>query len=337
MSYLLKEITDSSYDDVIEQVGAYFTQSSLYKNFQAGRNLTVKTFVITESDIDLAYFQIIIAPLLKNYRQIYLPHGPVLLTDQWSENLLQFLKQELTNIAKSHRAVFVRLDSPADIFSSFFIPAPSLAYHTALAQPRFEWVMDISNADNFKLDTLPKEVRYSIRTAEKRGVTTKVISHNLSDYLDDFYTLMTETADRNGFYLHPKNYYQSIFTELDKTGKGFLVIASFGDEILVVNLLVTFGQTALHLFGGSATAHKDKLASYLAHFAGFKEAHQRGLKYYSFGGIAYGDNPELTWKDLTAFKQKFPGQVHDFGPIYDIIISPVWYYIYNFYKYLRQK
>lgn len=335
MTYQLIENLDNDFDQDLKRAYAHFTQSSLYRKFQTTRGLKVKNFTITKDAEPMVFFQLIIAPLFGGKTQIYIPHGPVLLRGSWSVDLISFFKTSLTALAKRSRAVFVRFDSTDNLFSQFFSSAPRFAYHTVLTQPRFEWVTTLPSTSEDLVNQFSKDLRYSIRTAKGKGVEIEIVKKDLVGQLDIFYSLLKEAAERNHFHLHPKNYYQQILVETEKADQGLLVIAKFEGETLVVNLLVGFGDTVLHLFGGSTHLHKDKLPSYLAHSAGMEEAIHQGFKYYSFGGIAYGDHLEPTWKDLTAFKRKFPGEAKDFGKLYDLKVAPIWYYIYTIYKLWR--
>ncbi|MEK7136099.1 MAG: peptidoglycan bridge formation glycyltransferase FemA/FemB family protein [Patescibacteria group bacterium] len=339
-NFTINAVEGPLYDDELATHGAHFTQSSLYRLWQEDRGFTVERFVIKDNEKPILFFQAISAPLFLGKKQMYLPHGPVSLTANISPALVLAYKKFLLDIAKVRRAIFVRFDPSLEITTNFhqhFSLAPQLAYHSTLTQPRYEWILDISGTEEKLFASLPKDTRYSIRTAERRGAETKIEVENFLSYLATFYELMTETADRNGFRLHPKSYYEKVFIESEKNRKGFLVIVSFAEQPLVINLITIFGTTALHVFGGSSSAQRDKLPSYLAHWTGFLASRSRGALNYSFGGVAHNEDKKESWIDLTAFKKNFPGVVTDFGPIYDLPISRLWYYLYILGKIFRQK
>ncbi len=336
--FTINAVEGPLYDDELESHGAHFTQSSLYRRWQENRGLTVERFVMKEHEAPILFFQTITAPLVAGRNQIYIPHGPVALTPNLSAEHIAEFKKNLLTIAKVRKAAFVRLDPPttADLFNQLFGQAPKLASHSVLAQPRYEWILDISPSIENIFDSFPKDTRYSIRTSEKRGTSTKIITENFLAHLDDFYRLMSDTAKRNHFKLHPKSYYEKVFIETEKARGGYLVVATFDDQPLVINLIVTFGTTALHIFGGSSSEHRDKLPSYLAHYEGIKEAKRRGSTKYSFGGVSYGQDQKESWVDLTSFKKNFPGVATDLGKLYDFPISRLWYYFYIIAKLFRK-
>ncbi|MDQ5957834.1 MAG: hypothetical protein QG665_161 [Patescibacteria group bacterium] len=336
--FTINAIEGPLYDAELAGHHAHFAQSSLYRDWQKERGLTVERFVIKEHEAPVLFFQIITAPLVGNKNQLHIPHGPVFLTNAPSANLIREFKKQLISIAKVRQAVFVRFNPDLkyqNLFTKHFYFTPSAIKHSVLTQPRFEWVMDIGQDIANIFDSLPKDTRYSIRTAEKRGAETKIITENFLDHLDNFYQLLDETAKRNHFHLHPKSYYEKILSETEKSHTGFLVVTSFNNEPLVINLVVVFGGTALHVFGGSSSDYRDKLPSYLAHWTGINEAKKRFATKYSFGGVSTANDKKESWADLTNFKKNFPGTEADFGPSYDLPIRRLWYYLYIFRKLIR--
>ncbi len=335
--FVVTAVEGPLYDNKLTAHGTHFTQSSLYRQWQEDRGFTVERFVLKENEQPVLFFQTITAPLIFGKNQLYIPHGPVALINEISLEAIAEFKKSLQNIAKIRRAIFVRFDPKTpDLFDQMFGRAPRLAYHSTLTQPRYEWILDISATTEKLFDTLPKDTRYSIRTSERRGAEVKTVTENFSVYLEDFYRLLEATAARNNFRPHPRAYYQKVLAETEKAKGGFLVVSSFDGQPLTINLVTIFGATALHIFGGSSSEHRDKLPSYLAHWAGFKEAKRRGATKYSFGGISHGEDQKENWADITAFKKNFPGTVMDFGPLYDFPISRLWYYLYILGKLIRK-
>jgi lipid II:glycine glycyltransferase (peptidoglycan interpeptide bridge formation enzyme) len=61
------------------------------------------------------------------------------------------------------------------------------------------------------------------------------------------------------------------------------------------------------------------------------DAHEKGLKYFDFWGIAPENAPKNhPWKGFTKFKQSFGGEPVTYAGTYDIVLSPVKYHIYQF-------
>jgi peptidoglycan pentaglycine glycine transferase (the first glycine) len=173
-----------------------------------------------------------------------------------------------------------------------------------------------------------QKTRYNIGLAQKKGVEIEIIDKDFSKYFKKFYELMDNTARRNKFGLHGKDYYQNIFKVCEERGNAFLAIAEYDGKIIIINFVFCFGNVANFVFGGSADEYKNLMPSYLTHWEGIKEAKKRGLKFYNFGGYAENDKVYKGWEHLSIFKRKFGGAVFEYGNSYDAIFQPLWYYLY---------
>lgn len=341
--FTFRVLEDNEYDTEINNLSGHFTQSFLYKKWQEKRTgVEVYRFILNKNDQAQFFFQSLVGTLTGSTKQMYIPHGPIALSDNIDEETINSFIKELRVWAKKNKIAFIRFD-PQGLnhkilhFLKHKIKAsPENGYHTVLAQPRFEWITDIKKNEEELISTLPKNTRYSIRSAQSRGTKIKIINSNLDSYFDIFYNLLRETSLRGHFKLHPENYYRHILQTTEEFNQGFLVLAEFEDEVLAANLITIYGQTALHVFGGSSEHHRDKFPTYLAHWHGFLESQKRGAASYSFGGISSDDKNNDSWKNITAFKKQFTGEIKDFGQLLDLPTLPFWYYLYKIKKNIDQ-
>ncbi|MDO8505964.1 MAG: peptidoglycan bridge formation glycyltransferase FemA/FemB family protein [bacterium] len=318
---------------------APFTQASFYGNWQKNLGRTVKRFLVYSDKKIVAYFQLIKYPLLFGKSYCYIPYGPV--TKDFSEDFFVNLKQELKQIAKGENSVFVRLDftplALSGTLSKFFSKAPLYTYHSAYFQPRAEWFLELKKSENELLLAMHEKTRYSIRLAERKEITTEIVTENFEKYVEIFYELMRETAKRNGFSLHQKEYYESIFQNLSKIENSYLSVAKYKEKILCIYLVVMYGKVANYLYGGSSTEERNRMPTYLTHWKAICYAKELNCDYYNFGGIEEENN--LLNKgmiSLTAFKKKFGGKEIIHSDFFDVVVNPFWYHLYNFRKYLKK-
>lgn len=313
-----------------------FTQASFYGDWQKSLNRTVKRFLVYSDKEIVAYFQLIKYPLLLGKSYFYIPYGPVI--KDFSEDFFTNLKQELKQIAKKEKVVFIRLDfTPLvqnDILSKFFIKAPFYTYHSAYFQPRNEWFLGLEKSENELLMTMNEKTRYSIRLAERRGITTEIITKDFEKYFEIFYELMSITAKRDGFNLHNKTYYQKIFQNLT-SGGAFLIVAKYQEKILVIKLIIRYGKIANDVFSGSSNEYRNLRPTYLAQWKGICHAKKLGDNFCSFGGVSSGKIYK-NWDGLTVFKKQFGGKEITHSDFFDVVIKPFWYHLYNFRKYLKK-
>ncbi len=314
-----------------------FTQGNFYGDWQESLGRLVKRFLIYSDNEIVAYFQMIKYPLLLGKTYLYIPYGPVIKVV--SEDFFANLKQELKQIAKTENAVFIRLDfTPPvsnDTLSKFFTKAPLYTYHSAHFQPRVEWFLGLEKSENELLAAMHEKTRYSIRLAERKGITAEIITGDFEKYFEIFYELVDGTAKRNGFSIHQKNYYENIFQNLSKTNS-YLSIARYGQKILAVDLIIVFGKIANYVFGGSSDEERNRMPTYLVQWKAICYAKQLDCNYYNFGGIATKNKIYKGWDGLTTFKKKFGGQEITHSDFFDVVANQFWYRLYNIRKRLKK-
>ena len=333
MPYSFRELAPSEpYDPHLLYVGTPFTQQSFYGAWQHNLKREVKRYVVLKDTQVIAYFQLIVYPLIKGKQYIYIPYGPV--CADVSPECIHALKDELMNIARKNNAVFVRLDFtplvPVEILKNNFTSAPQSTYHSAYFQPRYEWFLSLTDSEDEILKKMHEKTRYSVRLAERKGIECTIITSDFGTYFDTFYELMSGTAQRNGFTLHEKAYYQAIFTDLSSIKDSYVSVASFENNILAIDLVIVSGGIATYVFGGSSNEERNRQPTYLAQWRAIQHAKSLGCTAYNFGGIAPEDNANLYkgWEGLTSFKKKFGGYEVKHSDFYDVVVQPFWYYMY---------
>lgn len=314
-----------------------FTQAKFYGDWQKALGRVVRRFIIKNKNEIVAYFQLIKYPLLFNKSYYYSPYGPVIKESLFSQELLLFIKNKLVAVAVADGAVFSRLDFTPIIkdrvlLQKLFSLSLLCTYHSAYFQPRYEWVLKLDKSEDEILATMHEKTRYSIRLATRREVKVEIITDKFINYFDEFYSLMIETAKRNSFCLHKKEYYKIIFNSLPHINNSFLSIARYKNEILSINLIIIFGNTANYIFGGSSNNNRNCVPTYLAQWESICHAKKLGCLYYNFGGISEENDNYKSWEGLTIFKKKFGGFKLQHSDFYDVVIHKLWYWAYNLRK-----
>lgn len=316
---------------------APFTQASFYGDWQKKLGRTVRRFLVYSDNNIIAYFQLVKYPLLLGKSYFYIPYGPVI--KDTSEDFFANLKLGLKQIAKVENAVFIRLDfTPLvsnDILSKFFTKAPLYTYHSAYFQPRAEWFLGLEKSENDLLVAMHEKTRYSIRLAERKEITAEISTGDFEKYFEIFYELMSETAKRNGFSIHQKNYYDSIFQNPHKANT-YLSIAKHGQKILAIDLIIVFGKIANYVFGGSSNEERNRMPTYLAQWKAICHAKELNCDFYNFGGITTENKIYKGWDGLTLFKKKFGGKEIIHSDFFDVVVNPFWYHLYNLRKRIKK-
>ena len=94
-------------------------------------------------------------------------------------------------------------------------------------------------------------------------------------------------------------------------------------------MFLTYGNEVLSLLGGTLDDVMQFKSAYTIHYAGVKDAQEKGYKRYNFYGITGDFNESNPLYGLYLFKKSFGGYVVELLGEYDLVISPFWYHTYN--------
>ncbi len=352
----IREVFDStSFDSFLPFPSTPFTQAFFYGEWQKQSGRNVWRFFVIDGGVCIGIFQIISFGLPFGKCCMYIPYGPVF-TKTPSENVLLELKYFLKKFGKKHGAIFVRTDfsfasmfekSEGDVplnnqqnifkektnmLGDIFVTPSHATYHASFLQPRLEWYIDLAQDEEKILQAMHKNTRYSIRVAEKNIVNVEIVTKNLNAYFDVFYEVLSETAKRDHFHLHSKKYYQAIFDQCGKGDNAVLVLGSFQGKILAVNLIILYGDTAMFIFGGTRDVNREVMPAYAVQWKTIKFLREQNYKWYNLGGVSDDADKNVSWKGLTAFKKRFGGILVRHSDFYDVVVNPVWYFLYSLYK-----
>lgn len=343
MFKILEIENETKYDPLVINENTPFTQAWFFGQWQETMGRKVRRFEIKKSAETIGFFQAIKYPMPFGQSFLYIPHAPVLRNfseggDQLFQDFLQEFHKKLIEIGKEENATFVRFDpagysSASTGFDFYFRKVPTYAYHSSYFQPKFEWILNLEKSEEEILGEMHPKTRYNINLAARKGVKIEIIDEGLEKYFDDFYKLLSETAKRNNFNLHPKNYYQNIFNRCDENKNAFLAVAKYNGKILAINLILLFGNTAYFLFGGSSGEYQNLMFSRLAHWETIKEAKSRGFRVYNLGGIG-NDGKKL--EGVSFFKKRFGGEIFEHSDSYDLILKQFWYFLYDLRKMFKK-
>ncbi len=269
-------------------------------------------------------------PLEKNY--LYCPRGPVIrqIANNKQRTINLFLDQ-VKKIAKQEKSIFFKIepdnrgdygDSPLGIGTRTVSEGPSLFRSNKQIQPQKTLILDITKSEKELLSQLHQKTRYNIRLAQHKGVIIETANDNGAT--DTFLDLLEQTAKRDKFHLHPKEYYQKMLEVLGKEGMIKLFLAKYQNKIIAANLICFFGQTATYLHGASDYNFRQLMAPHFLQWQAIGQAQKLGLKYYDFWGI-----DEKKWPGVTRFKKGFNGQEITYPDAFDLVFRPWWYRLYN--------
>lgn len=271
-------------------------------------------------------------PLGKNY--LYCPRGPVGRITK--DNFGKFLSQ-VKRIGQEKGSIFFKVE-PAEPVKGV-LPRASLG-GTALKelkesknqiQPAKTLILDISKSGEELLSQMRQKTRYNIGLARRRGVKIEISSGNNPQEIDRFLDLLSATAKRDKFHLHPQGYYRKMIEVLGQEGMMKLFLAKYQNRIIAANLICFFGRRATYLHGAADYNFRQLMAPHLCQWQAILEAKKLGCQYYDFWGI-----DEKKYPGVTRFKKGFAGQEINYPGSFDLIFQPFWYRVYQLAKKLSR-
>lgn len=193
---------------------------------------------------------------------------------------------------------------------------------------QYNLLLDLQPSEEELLVRMHPKHRYNIKLAQKNGV--KVREASTPEDFEIFYTLVVQTAERQGFYIHPKSYYRKIWEILGKENVAKILIASYKDEPLASWMFFIFDNVIYYPYGGSSDKHMTLHASNLIGWEGILLGKRYNCREFDmWGANADLDDKADPYWGFTNFKTKFGPRHVQYIPSYDLVLNPPVYNIFN--------
>jgi lipid II:glycine glycyltransferase (peptidoglycan interpeptide bridge formation enzyme) len=173
--------------------------------------------------------------------------------------------------------------------------------------------------------------RYNIGLAEKKGVTVRrffaggadtipgaarpgpALTGETGQALAQFYTLLQETATRDGIAVHGFDYYRGLFAHAAEYRAPHrtappdvrLYLAMYQDQPLAGIVTLFRASQAVYLYGASSSLYRNVMAPYALQWAAMQDARESGCEHYDLFGIPPSPDPSHPMSGLYRFKTGF--------------------------------
>ena len=305
------------------QPHAQFLQSWQWGEFQEKVSGQVWRLGVLDNNELVASAKVITKNLPMGKKYFYCGRGPVVAVGADERQAVEPLFKEIEKLAGQAGIMFLRFDP---LKQSTITNYQLSIVKTLDVQPSKTLILDLAQTEAELLKQMRQKTRYNINLAEKKGVS--VVAADKTRF-EEFWSLLDQTAGRDKFRLHGRNYYRAMLEINDNPVK--LFFAQYQNRPIATALVCFFGDTATYLHGGSASEERNVMASYLLQWHNIKLAKQLGYKYYDWHGI-----DEVKWPGVTRFKIGFGGQVINYPGTFDLVYDTGWYSIYKMIRRVRQ-
>ena len=193
----------------------------------------------------------------------------------------------------------------------------------------YNLLLDLTLSEEDLLKNMHNKQRYNIRYAEKKGVVVK--EEKGSEAFDIFCDLAVKTADRQGFYMHPEEYYKKLWEILGPAGIAHILVGYYKDEPLAAWMFFVYDGVLYYPYGGSSAKYRNLQASALVGWRGILLGKSLGCEILDLWGACEDpdDKTDPEW-GFTNFKKKFGAEHVKYIPSYDLVLNPVMYETFNF-------
>ena len=147
--------------------------------------------------------------------------------------------------------------------------------------------------------------------------------------IDRLHELVTETQQRAGFPLPPRERYRLVWRRLGGAGRARIFEAWHEGRLLASAMLVVEGKRSFYLFSGSireARGEPKRYASYALQWAMLRDAREQGARIHDLWGIApAGADERHPWFGVGLFKKGFGGTEIRWAGTWDVVVDPTAY------------
>ncbi|MBR3116087.1 peptidoglycan bridge formation glycyltransferase FemA/FemB family protein [Candidatus Saccharibacteria bacterium] len=277
--------------------------------------------IITE-DFGGNGYALMIVRNAKRGRYLEVPCGPLL---NWKkQELAKQIFATIREVAKMEKCVFVRTrpqlkNTPENIkmleqLGLAKSPMHLAAEHTVMIH------LDASEEE--LLAEMRRQTRYEVRRADKLGI--KVICDNTEELFKEFHQVQADTAKRQGFV--PPNL-KTLMAEREAFGENariYVAETAEGDK-LAYGLIIRDGLEGDYYEAASTDLNRKLPGAYALLWRAMRDLKTDGYERFNLWGIAPPGQPHHRYAGVTTFKTGFGGEIVEYVPAHDLVISRAGY------------
>lgn len=258
----------------------------------------------------------------KRGRYLEIPCGPLL--DWKNKTSVKKAFEKIKEIAKREKCIFVRI-RPQLLATAENLklledlelkksPMHLAAEHTV--------IIDLTKKEDELLANMRRQTRYEVRRAEKQEI--KVTKNNSEEIFKEFHQVQSETAKRQGFI--PPNL-KTLLAEKEAFGDNIQIyVAETKDgEKIAYGMMICSGKEADYYEAASTELNRKLPGAYALLWRAMRDFKAASYERFNLWGIAPAGQPNHRYAGVTTFKTGFGGEVVEFVPAHDLIISKVGY------------
>lgn len=283
-------------------------------------NELIGTKVVVEEFDNFGRAQMIVRDA-KRGRYLEIPCGPLI---DWDNTALLYdVFAQIRKTAKENHCAFVRIRpqlrrTPENIIKLHDLNLKPSPMHLAAEHTV---IIDLTKSEDELLADMRRQTRYEVRRADKLGI--KVECSNTEEIFREFHKAQSETAKRQHFF--PPSL-KLLLAEREAFGdKATIYVAKYEDQPVAYGLIIMNGQEADYYEAASTELNHKLPGAYALIWRAIKDLKFKGYKRFNLWGIAPPNQPHHRYAGVTTFKTGFGGEITEYVPAHDLIISKLKY------------
>lgn len=276
---------------------------------------------VFSEDFDGKAYVLMIVRNAKRGRYMEIPCGPLV---DWSDNkLVKEVLAKITETAKKEKCVFVRMrpQLKADPKNLKLLEKLGLKKSPMHLAAEHTVIIDLSKTEEELLANMRRQTRYEVRRADKVGIS--VSCSNDEEVFKEFQKVQAETAKRQNF-VPPS--LKTLLAEREAFGGNIVIYkACLEDEPVAYGLIIKNGLEGDYYEAASTLLNRKMPGAYALLWQAMRDLKSEGYSRFNLWGIAPADQPNHRYAGVTTFKTGFGGEVVEFVPAHDLVISKMRY------------
>ena len=247
------------------------------------------------------------------------------------EKSTEILSKTLKKLSVKEKVIFMQTEP----LSPIAFPEFTTGHYKNFIEKRTA-VIDLKQENETILAHMKPKGRYNIRVAEKAGVEVVQTPYS-EENLDIFYSILSETLERDQFSANSREYFRTFLQYLEKQELGGLFLAKREGQIIATGIFIFYKKTALYYYGASSSdnAKRKYMASYLLQWKAMEEAKKRGCEIFDFLGIADPADPNSPLAGVTDFKLKLTDETREWPEAQILVLKRFAYLLLKMRKILK--
>ena len=258
----------------------------------------------------------------KRGRYLEIPCGPLL--DYKDKKTVKAAFEKIAEIAKREKCVFVRvrpqlLNTPENLQLLTDLGLKKSPMHLAAEHTV---IIDLTKPEDELLANMRRQTRYEVRRAAKQGITVE--KSQSEEIFKEFRKVQAATAKRQGFV--PPNL-KTLMAEREAFGDNIAIyVAKTNDgKPIAYGMIIKDGKEGDYYEAASTELNRKMPGAYALLWQAMKDLKAEGYERFNLWGIAPAGQPNHRYAGVTTFKTGFGGEVVEYVPAHDMVISKAKY------------